>query len=221
LVGHACNAEAVGGSACFLATRALNEFVADVEALGGGDRFGRRCDCQLGRPTWLAGSGLAAEWWCAGFHASGRPFCWRISVHQDSNRWVNAEPTGSGLRLQRIRALLEKAMPRGSCDVSVGENQVDTGASTWASVAAKGVWSAPPTGASLTRQGRFASLCDGLSATLDPRASMRPLAGLRAGQGPARGNAAAQPKQATRVIRPGQRTHGNVSRPCPDPPTGD
>jgi len=42
---------------------------------------------------------------------------------------------------------------------------------------------------------------------------MRPLAGLRAGQGPARGNAAAQPKQATRVIRPGQRTHGNVSRP--------
>jgi len=42
---------------------------------------------------------------------------------------------------------------------------------------------------------------------------MRPLAGLWAGQGPARGNAAAQTKQARSAKCPGQGTHGNVSRP--------
>jgi len=46
---------------------------------------------------------------------------------------------------------------------------------------------------------------------------MRPLAGLWAGQGPARGNAAAQTKQAIRAKCPGQGTHGNVSRPSMQP----
>jgi hypothetical protein len=36
------------------------------------------------------------------------------------------------------------------------------------------VWAAPPTGAHLARQGRFASLRDGLRPPLDPRASARP-----------------------------------------------
>ena len=40
------------------------------------------------------------------------------------------------------------------------------------------------------------------SATLDPRASMHPLAGERAGQGPARGNAAAQTKQTMHAENP-------------------
>lgn len=57
---------------------------------------------------------------------------------------------------------------------------------------------------------RFAMAC---RPPLDPRVSMRPLAGLWAGQGPARSNAAAQTKQAIRGKCPGQGTHGNVSRP--------
>ena len=53
------------------------------------------------------------------------------------------------------------------------------------SVAGRTVWTAPPTGALLTRQGRFASLCDGLR----PPLTREPLCALwaaeRAGQRPA------------------------------------
>jgi hypothetical protein len=103
---------------------------------------------------------------------------------------------------------------KGSCDVSVGDDQVDPDAFSWAFVVTEGTWAAPPMGAYLTRQVRFASLYDALSATLDPRASMRSPSGLRVGQRPAPGNAAAQTKQAICTNSPDQRTHGNVSRPC-------
>jgi len=70
------------------------------------------------------------------------------------------------------------------------------------SVAGRTVWAAPPTGASLTRQGRFASLRDGLRPPLTREPLCALWAGERAGQGPARGNAASQTRQPMRPENP-------------------
>ncbi len=73
---------------------------------------------------------------------------------------------------------------------------------TWGSVGVEGVWAAPPTGASLTRQGPFASLRDGLRPPLTREPLCTLWAGERAGQRPARGNAAAQTRQTMHVNSP-------------------
>lgn len=56
----------------------------------------------------------------------------------------------------------------------------------WGFAGAEGLWSAPPTGAPLARQGRFASLRDDLRPPLTREPLCALMAAERAGQGPAR-----------------------------------
>ena len=79
------------------------------------------------------------------------------------------------------------------------------------------VWAAPPTGAPLARQGRFASLRDGLRPPLDPRASARP-DGRRKGRSE---TCPAHSRGPDARSREGQDpTHGNVSRSLAAHPLG-
>ena len=125
---------------------------------------------------------------CSGGTCRGRAFSptWRIRHHQTGGRKRPYKKAGvSFLRGSRI----------GHCPADSTVMEV--------------VWAAPPTGAPLARQGRFASLRDGLRPPLDPRASARP-DGRRKGRSE---TCPAHSRGPDARSREGQDpTHGNVSR---------